>query len=261
MRPMTSRPKSWSGQSNHFNDSKSESAHSGRTAASLQVPLGNQSITSRRSPGARVYDRMPAEINVIGDDDTILEDPEDDWAFVSDSSEQQLREYEFLAEYDLFRNGGGDSGDRTPSRPSTPVQETQTELHQMPQKYQRYPQYQYIPLPSSGELIRLIQLHPGRGDDELRRRIFEKEFLSLRPCQGRYETISYVWKIGKEKKKKKEQPSYPLVCDDCPADVNGSRGAWIVWMHKSADTVLRRFRLPDDGVFLWINAICLNQKD
>jgi hypothetical protein len=103
---MTSRPKSWSGQSNHFNDSKSESAHSGRTAASLQVPLGNQSITSRRSPGARVYDRMPAEINVIGDDDTILEDPEDDWAFVSDSSEQQLREYEFLAEYDLFRNGG-----------------------------------------------------------------------------------------------------------------------------------------------------------
>jgi len=252
------RTRSLSGRGNHFGDDGSESAHSRQTARSVPIPSENRSIF--RPSGSRVYDRRPAGISIIEDDRSIPEDPQEDGISISRSSAEQLPEHGSLAENNLFRNGGGDQGDRTPSRPSIPVQETQIQTHQRPHQYRRWPVYKYDPLPSSGELIRLIQLHAGEGEDELRCRIFKREFSSLRPGRGGYEAISYVWQISKAKKE--VEPSYPLVCDDCPvSEVDGSRGPRVVWMHQSADTVLRRFRLPKKDVILWIDAICLNQKD
>ncbi|KAF2162974.1 hypothetical protein M409DRAFT_26823 [Zasmidium cellare ATCC 36951] len=98
----------------------------------------------------------------------------------------------------------------------------------------------YRPLDPRTHEIRILKLHPGQGFDPL---ICKMEHTSLALKQHTpYETVSYCWG---------DNPGETVIeLDRLPAKVT-----------LSAANVIRRMRYPDKYRWLWVDAICINQKD
>ncbi|CAG9939982.1 unnamed protein product [Clonostachys rosea f. rosea IK726] len=90
----------------------------------------------------------------------------------------------------------------------------------------------------STQEIRLIALQPGEGDSQVECTL---QYVSL-VSDPDYEAISYTW--GGQK------PSKPILCDGLELNITPN-------LHDA----LRHFRSPAALVFLWADAICINQED
>jgi len=98
--------------------------------------------------------------------------------------------------------------------------------------------YQYSPLDPENRQIRLVTLESGAWSDEIRCSIDVVSF-DRHPI---YEALSYIW--GDEKDRKDIQ-------------LNG----YLFDVTKNLWMVLRRLRDPAVSRVLWIDAICINQKE
>jgi hypothetical protein len=98
----------------------------------------------------------------------------------------------------------------------------------------------YVPLPHTGEFIRLLELAPGNHDDDL-----VAKFLvhNLKDAQPEYTATSYV--CGND-----DRSLHHIL-------ISGTR----LGIYKNADEVLRRFRSKINIVYLWIDVCCINQDD
>lgn len=98
----------------------------------------------------------------------------------------------------------------------------------------------YQPIDSSRQQIRIIRLLPGRFDDAIE---IQLAHVSLSgDAAPHYDALSYVW--GQEQ------------CPN-PATVNGTP----VSITSNLDTALRYFRDENDEKTLWVDAVCINQRD
>ncbi|KAG6354961.1 hypothetical protein INS49_004042 [Diaporthe citri] len=98
----------------------------------------------------------------------------------------------------------------------------------------------YEPIDSSKEEIRIIHLLPGDFDDTINLELATVSLASNPKPQ--YDALSYVW--GQEQ------------CQT-PAFVNGRP----VTVTSNLDIALRYFRHQHDEKTLWVDAVCINQKD
>jgi hypothetical protein len=93
--------------------------------------------------------------------------------------------------------------------------------------------------------IRILTLLPaGRWSDPLVGRL-TVEPLASRPA---YETISYVWGVGQRSAKL-------WIADDYERD------AQVLHLTESISEALRRVRLQDRPRRLWVDQVCINQKE
>jgi hypothetical protein len=102
-----------------------------------------------------------------------------------------------------------------------------------------------------------MQLHPSQdANGPLRCSFYEVELHRLRSGLGGYEAVSYSWGTDRA-------TDCLLYCDNCPSFTRQPErlNVGILRITKSAALVLQRFRLVSTEVILWIDAICLNQKD
>jgi hypothetical protein len=97
--------------------------------------------------------------------------------------------------------------------------------------------YTYRPLKTPLS-IRLIELLPGTGNERLQCRLLDGS-MDNPPL---YAAVSYVW--GDETQR------YPMICDDADMDITQNLAA-----------ALLRFRKKTSSVILWVDSICMNQKD
>ncbi|KIW30604.1 uncharacterized protein PV07_06337 [Cladophialophora immunda] len=93
----------------------------------------------------------------------------------------------------------------------------------------------YLPL-LEGEVIRLVDLQPGIGEDPVSLRLLIAE-LGHHPD---YEAISYVWGDPGQ--------TVPVLCNGRPLAITVSLNA-----------VFKRVRYPDRSRLLWADALCINQ--
>ncbi|KAF2640184.1 hypothetical protein P280DRAFT_507725 [Massarina eburnea CBS 473.64] len=98
----------------------------------------------------------------------------------------------------------------------------------------------YAPLIPHSNTIRLLVPHSGRWDDAITAHLQE---VSLKHARDLYTTISYTWGINTVKQ----------MLIEC----NGKR----VPISENLFTILRRLRRPDEVVYLWADALCINQAD
>ncbi|KAJ9610376.1 hypothetical protein H2200_005153 [Cladophialophora chaetospira] len=98
----------------------------------------------------------------------------------------------------------------------------------------------YVPLPHTGEYIRLLKLGPGNLQDDL---IAEFFVHNLNDAQPEYTATSYV--CGDD--------------DRCRHHITMS--GTNLGIYKNADEVLRRFRSETDATYLWIDVCCIDQDD
>lgn len=98
----------------------------------------------------------------------------------------------------------------------------------------------YKPIDSSKKEIRIIHLLPGDFDDTINIELVPVS-LSSDPTP-QYDALSYVWGLEK--------------CPT-PAFVNGVP----ITITSNLDTALRYFRDKSDEKTLWVDAVCINQKD
>ncbi|KAH0848299.1 hypothetical protein AYO21_04329 [Fonsecaea monophora] len=98
----------------------------------------------------------------------------------------------------------------------------------------------YVPLPHTGDFIRLLELLPGRPADDL---VGSFVVHDLEDAQPEYTATSYV--CGDDNR------SYNFV------SISGSR----VGIYKNADEVLRRFRSEANTTYLWIDVLCIDQDN
>lgn len=97
----------------------------------------------------------------------------------------------------------------------------------------------YAPLDPSRNQMRVLHLSPGRDTDELRCTLTT---VSLRE-DPKYEALSYVW--GEN------------TGDTLPMLV----GNHTVKVTRNLDSALRGIRHVDCERILWIDALCINQRD
>ena len=106
--------------------------------------------------------------------------------------------------------------------------------------------YQYQPLPSSSS-IRILILHPAAGiSSPLECDIITKDRLTLLrdPNNKSFDAVSYVWGNGTH--------DIPLFCKH--------EGTYL-YISAVVDEMLRNLRKACEVRRLWVDAICLNQKD
>ncbi|CAJ2502673.1 Uu.00g100670.m01.CDS01 [Anthostomella pinea] len=101
--------------------------------------------------------------------------------------------------------------------------------------------YKYPPLPGKG-YIRTLTLHPGQFDDEL---VISLADMAFSDSHHDYEALSYVW--GSE-----GTPE--------PVGVGTSDGPVLLATQNLA-VALRHLRHAERPRFLWIDALCINQKN
>jgi len=99
----------------------------------------------------------------------------------------------------------------------------------------------YAPLPSKSQTIRLLHLRRGPWGAELKTRLRE---CTIDEARDRYTTISYTWGSIDTTRQ---------VLIKC----NGKRVA----ISENLYTILRRLRRPDATVVVWVDALCINQRD
>lgn len=106
-------------------------------------------------------------------------------------------------------------------------------------------EHQYSPIPDGW--IRLIQLTPDHGDEQapVRCRIVDYCFSDTEQGTHPYEALSYVW--GDQGP---EGPKEVLICQ------NG-------YLHitRNLEAALKRLRYCSVDRLLWVDSVCINQKD
>ncbi|KAF2269064.1 HET-domain-containing protein [Lojkania enalia] len=109
----------------------------------------------------------------------------------------------------------------------------------------------YTPLPpinptgKTPPYSRLIELWPGEGPDPF---YCTLEIVDLENFPLKFEALSYVW--GREK------TDNPLLCGDIQGRIHGQ-----LEITRNLEDALRALRLPNLRRRLWIDAVCINQKD
>ena len=93
--------------------------------------------------------------------------------------------------------------------------------------------------PSKNWAIRCLELEPGTGDEELSCRLVPYH---LGEIGGKYEALSYTW--GNSEKNR-------------TIHVNGQPFK----ITRNLESALRHLRRPQNERVLWIDALCINQKD
>jgi hypothetical protein len=93
-------------------------------------------------------------------------------------------------------------------------------------------------MPNSCENIRILCLEPGSGTDDI---VFSLDELPL-DCKPDYEAISYQWR-------------HPALY--CKVYCDGK----IIHITESLFTTLSHFHRSGKARALWVDAICINQKD
>ncbi|KAI9836141.1 MAG: hypothetical protein M1837_003450 [Sclerophora amabilis] len=99
--------------------------------------------------------------------------------------------------------------------------------------------YQYEAVQDLQE-IRLLRLHPGQPEDDIRCALFHAKLGAL----PSYEALSYHWGDPSSRTH--------IICD--PKDQ-------IISITKNLGTALRTLRLRDSPRILWADAVCINQND
>ncbi|KAH8680097.1 heterokaryon incompatibility protein-domain-containing protein, partial [Tricladium varicosporioides] len=103
--------------------------------------------------------------------------------------------------------------------------------------------YQYLPLPSEGDYIRLLSLLPNKSEAEpLQCKLHNYSLQKLSPGSHRYEALSYVW----------GDP-----CETLPIYVDENRLLITVNLHAA----LSRLRDHAFERIIWVDAVCINQKN
>ena len=100
-------------------------------------------------------------------------------------------------------------------------------------------EYQHRPLPSSGE-ARLLIVHPSKDNAQIEVDLMHTPFADL--ANRYYEAISYTWgsEITLHMVRIEQEPFY---------------------VTKTVHEILTRLRYPDKPRVLWIDQICINQKN
>ncbi|KIW97509.1 uncharacterized protein Z519_01093 [Cladophialophora bantiana CBS 173.52] len=98
----------------------------------------------------------------------------------------------------------------------------------------------YVPLPQTGDFIRLLELNPGEHTDNL---VGKFVVHNLKDAQPKYMATSYV--CGDD-----DRSRHSIL-------MSGSR----LGIYKNADEVLRRFRSTTNITYLWIDVVCIDQEN
>jgi len=101
--------------------------------------------------------------------------------------------------------------------------------------------YNYVPL-QYADSIRLLTLLPGDFDSPIQISIAEVRSKD----NHSYEALSYTWATEDGDCRRSSQ----IKCDDTR-----------IWVTKSCELALRYLRKSDTNRILWVDAICINQKD
>lgn len=102
------------------------------------------------------------------------------------------------------------------------------------------PQYSYTPLPPN--TIRVLELHPAASDDASLVCTITSQHIGDRS----YDALSYVW----------GDPS-PVASIECSDDANEG----VLRIGRGLAKALHAFRLTHQKRRLWVDALCINQKD
>ncbi|KAF8848154.1 hypothetical protein BDZ45DRAFT_538013, partial [Acephala macrosclerotiorum] len=109
-------------------------------------------------------------------------------------------------------------------------------------------EFQYEPLDWTTDASRLIVLHPGSRDDEIRCTLQPLPLSVIENPDNRstehacYEALSYVW----------GDPSSPQLIQMNGHDFEVGRNLF---------SALQHLRIEDSDRLLWVDAICINQSD
>lgn len=98
----------------------------------------------------------------------------------------------------------------------------------------------YRPLGRDNKEIRLLDLHAGHGQDQIRCTVRYTQLYTKEQLQ--YETVSYHWGSSDR---------------DVAVEVNGTA----FHTTRNARSVLHRIRRPDKNRLVWIDAICIDQAN
>jgi Heterokaryon incompatibility protein (HET) len=114
--------------------------------------------------------------------------------------------------------------------------------------------YTYQPLLPSPSSIRLLRLLPGADETEIRCRISNHYLVPGRPFEE-YEALSYVWGATNT-----TQRILIEVGDEEPGDGLDEE---LVYLEVTVNlhAALLHLRRPNSHRLLWVDAICINQKD
>jgi hypothetical protein len=138
----------------------------------------------------------------------------------------------------LLRKIGGGTGSQFPSKPSPSLEQTSPSLEQTPQSWSLYSK------PISGDIIRILTIYPGIWTDPIK--------CDLRNTQlqdsGPYKALSYTWNNGTHGNN--DNNVLPITCNEIPTIISFN-------LYQG----LRQLRDKWDYVRLWVDAICINQKD
>lgn len=106
-------------------------------------------------------------------------------------------------------------------------------------------EYQYSPLPTDADDIRLLELHPGNEADDI---IITIQHCSLVTATGKYDALSYVWGST-------DNPVAIKVRSDTLHKDNS------LSVTQNLAVALQHLRGPDLPRTFWIDAICIDQKN
>ena len=107
--------------------------------------------------------------------------------------------------------------------------------------------YEYRPIRSGPNNIRLLQILPGTGDANIFCQVFQYT-LRTEKAFGLYEALSYVWGDWAD--------PHQICVKNAQDKFYGT-----FWVTKNLFTALLRLRDADLPRTVWIDAICINQKD
>jgi hypothetical protein len=218
------------------------------------MPPTRELLPNRRSPAFETYDERPTPRRPLYQD---IEAGKQELRYLSQGSSTASSIYSAGQHRQSAQiNGNSLEEGNNPwegnTRPNTPVQRSSA-------SYSWYPDYRYTKLPSSGMRIRLVQLHPGQGDEALACSFYEYALHLSERGNGQYEAVSYSWGTDRT-------TDCLLYCDNHPRGPPfppqpDNLNVGVLRITKSAEAVLQRFRKATEEVVLWLDAICLNQED
>jgi len=117
--------------------------------------------------------------------------------------------------------------------------------------------YQYQPLSSSEEEIRLVLLHPRQPSrpEEIRLTIFKTPLSADRRLWPDFMALSYVWGDASKRRELLVVEAEDALCPPNPATTKR------LSVTANLAEALQYFPWPDKHKIIWIDAICINQED